>query len=66
MSAPSSASDVAASWGSSARVWSTLMPMPTTTAGPAEVSMRSVRMPATLRSASSTSLGHLRPTGAPS
>ena len=54
-----------ASWGSSARVRPTLMPMPMTTAGPAEVSTRSVRMPASLRSFRSTSLGHLRLTSAP-
>ena len=52
--------------GSSSRVWSTLMPTPTTAIGPLSVSIRSTRMPATLRPApsapasTSTSLGHFR------
>ena len=45
-------------WGSSAGV-DTLMPTPTIAAGPSSVSIRSTRMPATLRPSMRTSLGHL-------
>lgn len=55
----SSASDVPVGTGISSGRCDTLRPIPTTAAGPSGVSTRSTRMPATFRSPSSTSLGHL-------
>ena len=52
--------------GARRRSGSTLSPTPTTAAGPSGVSIRSTRMPATLRSPISTSLGHFTPASYPS
>ena len=54
---PARASDVAVGTGSSSAVWSTLIPIPITAIG-GRVLTRSTRIPQTLRSPISTSLGH--------
>src|SRR6478609_1722248 len=59
----STGSPVSSETGSSSRVWSTLMPMPTTATGPSGVSTLSTRIPQTLRpgpepASTRTSLGH--------
>ena len=57
----SSASEVASGTGSSSRVWSTLIPIPTTAPDwPRSFATRSTRIPPTLRPPTSTSLGHFR------
>ena len=61
----SSESDVAVGTGSSSAVMPVFSPTPTTAAGPSGVSTRSTRMPATLRSPMSTSLGHFTPAAYP-
>ena len=55
---PARASDVAVGTGSSSAVWSTLIPIPITTIG-GRVFTRSTRIPHTLRSPISTSLGQV-------
>ena len=55
----SSRSEVAVPLGSSASDWSTLTPQPATTAPPSAVGTTSQRTPASLRSPTRTSLGHL-------
>ena len=63
--APARASDVAVGDRELVGRVVTFTPTPTTAAGPAGVSTRSTRIPATFRSSTSTSLGHLSVGGDP-